>query len=171
MTDPFGHQRQAETETVDLGVVDKDGIPVPEFWQANVAKWEKQPIGWRRQRSASAQVKAVQKKIVQREPASRFTTDYAVRHGRKLGWTLIEREQYDYRTKRHRDLEGQVDAIFDDGEGRVGVQAAGRGERAAHYQRFMDWGGAEKALRRHLRVLYWVFERGNTVPVEMEEWA
>jgi hypothetical protein len=107
----------------------------------------------------------------------RFSTQYGVEWGRSQKqpngqpWVVIDREGYDHRLKRHHDLELGLDVIFDDGVGRVGVQAAGVGERKAHYQRFLDRGGVEKAQRRRTRVIYLEFVKGNKTPVREEVWA
>lgn len=108
-----------------------------------------------------------------RKSAGTFTTAYAIEYGLKQGYkTIVDRERYDYRTKRHHDCEGAVDVIFDDGNGgRIGFQGAGVGERAEHYNRFMAWGGPTKARERKLRVTYLEFTRGNKTPVKVEEWA
>jgi hypothetical protein len=112
--------------------------------------------------------------VIEEEKAkvTRFTTDYAVEWGRKQGWKLIERERYDHRTKRHFDLELGVDAIFDNNvDARVGVQGAGKGERAKHRERFEQRGGETKARRRNLHVYYVEFVRGDKTPIVMERWA
>lgn len=166
-------------------VHDADGLAVPTFWHPNVKKWEKQPLAWRKRMSldhleklAKEAQKALQPERPRRPFATRFTTDYAIKWGRKQKspggkkWSLIDRESYDYRLKRHHDCEGMVDAIFDDQDtGRVGIQGAGKGERSAHYQKFLQWGGPDKARRRNLRVLYLEFERGSFDPIFYEEWA
>lgn len=115
--------------------------------------------------------------LLRKAAAKRFTTDYGVEWGGKqIGaddrpWALIDRERFDPRTMRHHDLELGLDAIFDDGAGRVGIQAAGVGERAAHRKRFLDRGGVEKAERRRTKVIYLEFERGVKAPVKEEVWA
>ena len=59
--------------------------------------------------------------------ASRFTTQAAIDWGRRNGWHLIDRENYDARTKRHRDLMLGTDCLFDDGgTGMVAIQGAGK---------------------------------------------
>lgn len=152
-------------------LLDLDGLPVPKLWQANPAKWASLPKSWREQHLDPPPAPPKPERA-KRPYQKRFSTDYAVEWGRKQGWKLIERERYDFRTKRHHDLEGECDAIFDDmTDGRVGVQGAGRGERKVHYERFMAWGGPEKAKRRNLRIFYLEFERGNKTPLSVERWA
>lgn len=155
---------------------DPDGFPVPYVYQGRPEKWAALPYNYRKRRAEEdariAAEKAARPAQAPRPYATRFTTDYAIEWGRKQGWKLIERERYDHRTKRHHDLEGGVDVIFDDmTDGRVGVQGAGRHERLAHYNRFMAWGGPEKAKRRNLRIFYVEFVRGNKAPQVVEQWA
>lgn len=110
-----------------------------------------------------------------RKSAGTFTTAYAIEYGRKQGYTrIVDRERYDARLRRHHDCEGAVDVIFDDPKdpgARVGFQGAGVGERAEHYNRFMAWGGPDKARERKLQVVYLEFVRGNKTPVKVESWA
>jgi hypothetical protein len=109
-----------------------------------------------------------------REPRrgpGRFSTRAAVAWGRRLGWRLIDRERYDARTRRHRDLMLGADVLFEDADGLVLVQAAGRGQRAAHRRRFDDAGGADRAAKLGMRFLYVVFDRGEPEPLEVERWA
>jgi hypothetical protein len=165
-------------------VFDGDGLAIPEFWQGARRKWDRLALPVRKRFSGAYVLELLSRKPKkakqQGAPATRFTTDYAVKWGRRQKharvsaktWQLIDREHYDYRTKRHHDLELGVDAIFDDGgDYRIGIQGAGKGERSVHYQRFMDRGGPEKAARRRLKVLYLEFERGNHEPILKEEWA
>ena len=161
---------------VQLGVAPGARFDVPpellEHWAAKEAA---------RRARAEAHVASLEEDRLRREALTtrpvakgpgRFTTDAAIAWGRRQGWTVIDREAFNHLTKRHHDLEGAVDVIFDDGTGRrVGVQGAGRGERASHLARFIAWGGPDKARRRALRVLYAVFERGDPTPLEVEEWA
>jgi len=118
-----------------------------------------------------------------------FTTQYAIDWGKQQNchqhlvhadnfertaptkWKLIDRERYNHLTKRHHDLEGGVDAIFDAGDVRVGVQGAGKGERLVHRQRFENRGGIAKAQRRGLHIYYVEFVRGNKTPILVERWA
>lgn len=153
---------------------DADGLPVPPLWH-RLEVWAALPLSFRQRKAQEyrAELARELKPNRQHRPTQkRFSTDYAIQWGRAQGWTLIDRERYDYRTKRHHDLEGAVDAIFDNGvDGRVGIQGAGRNERATHYQRFMDWGGPEKAKRRNLTIYYLEFVRGNKTPEVIEQWA
>lgn len=102
----------------------------------------------------------------------RYSTDYAIAWGRKQGWKLIDRERFDFRTKRHYDCELGMDAVFDDGvDGRVGVQGAGRGQERAHRARFDREGGEQAAKRRRMRVVYLEFERGCQTPTKEVWWV
>jgi len=102
-----------------------------------------------------------------------FTTQYAIDWAKSKGWKIIDRERYDARTKRHHDLQLGIDLLAEDPtqDGMIGIQAAGVGERAPHYQRFMDRGGPEKAKRRSIRIVYVEFVRGNKTPVSEEKWT
>lgn len=157
---------------------DRDGLAVPTFWQPAIHKWEKLALQVRQKFSLAyleALEKVAQKPLPSapqvRAPAKRFTTEYGGRWGKRQGWKEIERERYDFRTGRHHDLQLGVDLMFDDGDGMIGVQAAGKGERTPHYQRFLERGGPEKAKRRHIRIVYVEFVRGKPDPVFYEEWA
>lgn len=173
-------------ESVLAAPQDEDGFPIPTAWQ-NSAKWPTIAYEVRAKWSAiwiedekAKEVKARMEKPKPPKrgtPATRFTTDYAIEWGRSqkkasgLNWTLVDREHYDYRTRRHHDLQGGVDALFDDGgPGLVGVQGAGLSERKVHFERFMAWGGPEKARRRALKIYYLEFERGKKTPVKVERW-
>lgn len=177
--DPFGTDRQrVKTYTPVLSadlVYDRDGLAVPPLWQGNRRRWDALPLVTRQTSSQTYIERLAQEaapKAAAKPYAARFTTDYAIRWGKRQGWKLIEREVYDYRTKRHHDLELGVDAIFDDMvDGRIGVQGAGRSERREHYQRFLDRGGVEKSRRRHIRVCYVEFDRGTHEPAVLEWWA
>lgn len=158
--------------------VDKDGLLIPPLYAARPDKWEKMPLGFRKTREASyietLLAAEAKEKIPPKTPkpyAPRFSTDYAVKWGRKQGWTLIDRENYNHKTKRHHDLQLGLDALFDTPDGMVGIQGAGRSEKADHLRRFTDRGGIEKARRRHIRVVYLEFVRGNRTPVLEEWWA
>lgn len=162
-------------------IVDRDGLPVAEAYRWIPDRWYAlaEPVRqkfsarylddwWRAQQKPKANEPAQSK-----APAKRFTTDYAVSWGKSQGWTLIERERFDFRTKRHFDLEGKCDALFEVSSqpGRTGLQAAQPGERGAHWRKFAEWGGPEKAKQRVLKVLYVEFERGTKFPLKIEEWA
>jgi len=133
------------------------------------------PDGWQPNAHVAGIIERLQAQPekVKRKSAGTFTTAYAKAYGKKQGYTrILDQERYDYRTKRHHDCEGAVDVIFDDGNGgRIGFQGAGVGERAEHYNRFMAWGGPDKARDRRLKVVYLEFVRGNKTPVKVEEWA
>lgn len=158
----------------DQVAYDLDGRPVPPQWVA--PGWYKITERMRAERSSeyAARLAAVAPKP-ERQPrayAPTFTTDYAIKWGRRQGWKLIERERYDWKLKRHHDLELGMDAMFDDGNtGRVGLQGAGRSERAEHYRRFWERGGVEKAQRRAVRVVYVEFVREDREPKLVEWWA
>ena len=165
----------------DPHTIDRDGLIVPEHLRhARIDKWEKMPLRWRQGRSQDdlARTEKERAKLAAkaaapvRAPATRFTTDYAIKWGRAQGWKLIDRENYDHKNRRHHDLQLGLDALFDDGgDGMVGIQGAGRNEKAAHYERFVSAGGTDKATRRHIRVIYLEFERGNFEPILREDWA
>lgn len=107
-----------------------------------------------------------------RPGVTRFSTQYGVEWGKKQGWKMLDRERYDARTKRHHDLMLGVDALFDTLiAGMAGVQAAGLGERAAHWQRFCERGGVEKARRLGIKIYYLEFARGDRTPRKVEEWT
>lgn len=103
--------------------------------------------------------------------AKRFTTDYAIKWGKRKGWTLMDRERYDYRTKRHHDLPLGADAMFETDDGIVYVQGAGKSERAAHWRRFEEQGGVERARKLGVAFYYVEFMRGDTTPITEEQWA
>lgn len=156
--------------------IDDDGNVIPEEWRYAIAgRWMSLPGAVRRRRGLeyvhSLVVSREKRERARRAPAKRFTTDYAVQWGRKKFGRLIDREHYDARLQRHHDLELGVDAIFDSAEGRVGIQGAGKSERAAHHKRFLERGGPDAAAKRGMRVVYIEFERGNKTPVKEEWWA
>ncbi len=167
-----------------MQVLDPDGLPVPEVWQGNPQRWAALPLSVRQSRAAppvadnsptpfgaDRPARVPQPDRAPRPYAKRYTTDYAVGWGRKQGWTLIERERYDFRTKRHHDLMLGVDALFEGPDGMIGVQGAGKSERKAHWDRFLARGGPDKAARRHIKICYAEFERGNKTPITVEWWA
>ena len=154
-------------------VYDADGIAIPAMWRANPERWARLPLSTR-QRSAAGHARREEeaaKPKVYRPGATRFTTDAAVKWGRKQGWKLVDRENYDARTRHHGDLQLGVDALFDDGNGLIGVQGAGRSERKEHRERFEQRGGEEVARRRHIRIVYVEFVRGNPEPIVKEWWV
>ena len=128
----------------------------------------------RKAREAAATKAAAEKKPrAKRSTSGTFTTQYAIDWAKSNGWKVIDRERYDYRTKRHHDLQLGIDLLVEDPaeDGMIGIQAAGQGERAPHYQRFLDRGGPEKAKRRSIRIVYVEFVRGNKKPILEERWA
>ena len=147
--------------------IDKDGVPVPENWLTH--KWEAMPLAWRKAYEPPKPLRPDSPSTG--NGASRFTTQYAIEWGKKQGWKLIDRERYDARLKRHHDLMLGVDALFETPDGMVGVQGASKSERAAHYRRFEERGGIDRATRLHVGVVYLEFERGNKAPVVTEVWA
>ena len=166
----------------DEECIDQDGLIIPLRWRANRERWCRMALSVRKKladadrdremRKAEAAARAAKRKPRTGPPATRFTTDYAVKWCRRQGWKIIDRENYDFRNKRHHDLQLGVDVLADDGgQGMVGVQGAGRGERKEHYERFEKAGGVAKANRRGVRVIYLEFERGNYEPILREDWA
>ena len=156
--------------------VDPDGILVPPMWRGS-RNWSSFPLSVRKslsERYQSEMARLAEKEAKKRpggSGAKRFSTQYGVDWARKQGWTLLRREYYDVRTKRHHDVDFGMDAVFDDGESLVAIQAAGKSERAAHYRRFLERGGPDAAAKRRMRVLYLEFVRGNKTPVSIETWA
>ena len=155
--------------------LDKDGILVPPMWRGS-KNWDGFPLSVRqnlsdRYRSEMARLAEKEARKRPSAGAKRFSTQYGVDWARKQGWTLLRREYYDARTKRHHDVDLGMDAVFDDGESLVAIQAAGKSERAAHYRRFLERGGPDAAAKRRMRVLYLEFVRGNRTPVVVETWA
>lgn len=169
--------------------IDADGLVIPDFWRPAPDRWMRQALSVRQKLSA-AYLEDERRKaekaatLVLKAPRAGgktgppFTTDYAIKWMRRQKqpngrpWTLIDRERFDFKTKRHADLQLGMDLLCDDGQdGMVGIQAAGKSERAEHYRRFMDRGGPDKAKRRHIRVFYMEFVRGNPNPILMEQWA
>lgn len=179
---------QLPSELVEELVFDKDGIPIPDHSKrAFRDHWESQSIEYRRYRARldlQAAIKCAEKEAAklkrQRKasngPATKFTTQYGLDWGRKQlkpdgkPWALIDRERFDPRTMRHHDLELACDLIFDGGNGRVAIQAAGKGQRLDHYRRFELLGGPAKARTRFEAFIYLVFERGNKTPISREDW-
>lgn len=104
--------------------------------------------------------------------AGNYTTSYAADYAKKLGWQIVAREQYDTGAKRHYDIICGLDLLCVDKRGKlVGIQAAGKGERAEHYRRFEDRRGPKKASEKHMSVVYWVFTRDSKRPIEEEVWV
>lgn len=184
----FGPPEPQEAPTLPLSVQqapkDADGFPIPKFWQHS-PNWNKQARVIRqkwskvwvddeieKERQAKLFKPKEDKPKATRLPATRFTTEYGCRWGKRQlrldcdrCWKLIEREHYNSRTKRHADLELGMDAFFDDGgPGRFGCQFGQPDEEKAHARAFLERGGYELAARRGIRP-YWVaFVRGRTEP-------
>jgi len=149
-----------------VATVDPRENPAKRLIQAMKDRFEARAEAQRQLQAASFGEPQEEKRI------TRFTTDYAVEWGRAQGWLLIDRERFDFRTKRHHDLELGVDAIFDNRvDARVGVQGAGKGERKHHRERFEERGGEATAKRRNLQVFYAEFVRGDKTPILLEQWA
>ena len=103
---------------------------------------------------------------------TKFTTQACIDWAKRRGWKMVDRERWDALNRRHHDLQLAVDALFDDGRGGlVGIQGAGKGERAAHRRKFEKAGGEATAKRRGIRVLYMEFVRGNPTPISIERWS
>lgn len=100
--------------------------------------------------------------------APNFSTRYAKEWGEAQGWKVIDSERFTH--GHYQDCVMGVDVIFDADGQRIGVQGAGRYERAEHYQRFLDWGGVDRANRLQMKVIYLEFVRGNKTPVVREDW-
>jgi hypothetical protein len=106
-----------------------------------------------------------------RRSAKRFTTDAAIEWGRKQGWKLVDRERYDFRTKRHHDLDLGSDARMETATGFVLLQGAGKSERKEHRERFDGLGGIDRAMKLGWGFIYLEFERNNPEPLVIEVWA
>lgn len=155
---------------------DVDGLPISDTYQPVPDKWAALPYKTRQTLSAAYLArleKALQpKKIVTPGPGT-FTTAYTIEWGRKQGWKLVDRERYDARTKRHHDAMLGMDAIFEDPETMqlIGIQGAGRYEKAEHWERFCQRGGVARAKARNMRCIYLEFVRGTKTPILREDWA
>lgn len=104
-----------------------------------------------------------------RPGATRFSTEYAIKWAKALGWQILDRERYDARLKRHHDLILGSDAMALSPSGVVLIQGAGRHERPQHRRRFDERGGVPKAEQAKMRFVYLEFERGDLKP-KLEEW-
>lgn len=102
--------------------------------------------------------------------AKRFSTQYAVEWGRSQGWTLLDRERYDARTKRHHDLWLGADALFEGPNGLILVQAAGQSERTEHLKRFGERGGVPRCQKLNVEFWYVEFKRESKIPTKVERW-
>lgn len=152
---------------------DADGVLIPELWRPIRRKWDALPLTFRQKRSSEyvAELAKVKPEREYRRPAKRFTTDYAIRFCRRFkDWKLLQREQYDPRTKRHKDLPLGSDAMFETPEGIVFVQGAGRSERSDHWKRFQERGGFDRLSKMSARFLYLEFERSSADPIKVEWW-
>lgn len=170
------------------GERDRDGLPLPFLWRTG-EPGEANPAWYRLHKDVRmsrakvyaeeiARLESIEPKAPRptRMGVTRYTTDYAVTWGKRQGWKLLDRERFNHLTKRHHDVMAYMDALFDDGKGGiVGVQGAGRHERAAHYDKFRRWGGREgapeKARRLGLRCIYLEFVRGEKEPILREDWS
>jgi hypothetical protein len=163
-------------------VYDCDGIWVPPNWA--LVAWERQPLHWRqktsidRRRDYEAKLVKEEKRTqrVHRDNGPDFSTDYAIAWGRAQGWRLVERERYDFRTKKKRDCMFATDAIMRLPSGKlVGIQGAGRSQRTDHRRKFDQYGtgpyGAELAMAQGIEIWYLEFDRNNSDPVLVEKWA
>jgi hypothetical protein len=136
--------------------------------------WERVTAHFADQQKAAEKQRT--KETKPRKTPVRYTTKYMKAEAKRRGWhPRPNAERYDYRTKRTMDAEGAFDGFFDDGgEGQIAVQAAGKGEREAHWRRFETWGGSEgavaKARRLRYRVFYWTFDFVEGLVGE-ERWA
>gem|GEM_PF-4335267 len=193
---------EAGAHSLGLGhggcVHDKDGLAIPTLWAANecsIGKWEKLPLSWRHRRSqdylAELSKAASAKPKTHRQGASKFTTAYAIDWGRRQGWRLVDRERWDhYNHARSHDVAFGMDAIFvcPLTAKRIGIQGAGRSERAIHFRRFEQCGaikpvlspekvlvggmGAVEAARaQNIEIWYLEFDRGEPEPILRERWA
>ena len=102
---------------------------------------------------------------------SRFTTAYCIEWGRAQGWKLLDRERFDYRTNRHRDVILGADALFESPKGIIAIQGAGISERANHRRRFEERGGTDRATMAGVGFVYLEFARGTKEPAKREWWA
>lgn len=165
------------TLSIDYPLVKPDGV-TDEKWNSLSEATQRKVSNTIQDRISreEAKARALAAKTPRAKPAhsGTFTTQYAIDWARKKGWKIIDRERYDVRTRRHHDLQLGIDVLCEDPKsegGMIGIQAAGVGERAAHYQKFEDRGGITKANRRHITVIYVEFVRGNKTPVVEETWA
>jgi hypothetical protein len=155
--------------------LDSDGLPIPDSPLGPYRRevWEKMPPSLRAKLRARWLGEEPPKEPKPRRPAAkRYTTEYAIKWGRKQGWRLLDRERYDARLKRHHDLILGADAMFDGGErGLVLVQGAGKSERAEHRRRFEAGGGEARCKALHISFVYIEFVREDYAPIKEEHWA
>ena len=159
-------------------VVDPDGLPVPAIWHFAVERWMQLPRRTREMMSGHYVREIIKARAAKpkpsRAPVVRYTTDYCIKWGKRQGWTLLARERYDHRTKRHHDLTLGADALFSDGTtSQILVQGAGKSERKAHRDRYLARGGDEKLLSLGWRFVYVEFDRhrGASDPILIEWWG
>lgn len=172
-----GSLEAARSVTLEGWPRDRDGLLVPPDHWPN-ANWQNLPLVVRKKLAwTEEQIRGQKapKSHKARTPATRFTTGAAIKYGQAMGWKLVERETYDYRTKRHHDVRYGMDAIMRDLDGfLVGVQGAGVGERAEHFERFLartrNAAGVIFPETEHMRFFYWEFKRGQFEPVKFEQW-
>jgi hypothetical protein len=162
----------------EVFVWDDDGLLIPAMWAATKQgrkNWDGFPFEFRKTRSQeyTDRISTPPKKPkAKRPPVKRFTTQAAVDWGKKRGWTLIDREAYNFRTKRHHDTMIASDAIFEGPEGLILVQGAGRYEREKHWEKFVARGGKEACERRKIALFFYLeFVRGQEAPILIEEWT
>lgn len=168
----------------DPDVFDKDGLWVPFMYRVNVSAWEKLALCVRQRMSidrhadhiAALENEARRKPTVHRDHVPNFSTSYAIKWGRAQGWRLVEREAYDFRTKRHHDCQFATDAIMRLPIGKLaGIQGAGRSQRADHRRKFDQYGtgpyGSELAKAQGIEIWYLEFDRGSPEPILLERWA
>lgn len=164
------------SDRASLPGYDADGLLIDDTYKNVPHKWAKLPYSLRKrlseyQEEHNAKMAAKKPKQTRINPGT-YTTQYAVDECRRRKWRIVDRERYDARLKRHHDLMLGMDLIVDDGgKGLLLIQAAGKGERASHWRKFIERGGTENALRLGVRVLYWVFERHVPSPIEEEKWV
>lgn len=111
------------------------------------------------------------KERIARPSASRFSTQACIAWGRSMGWKLLDREQYDHRLKRHHDLIGGADAMFETPTGIVLVQGAGKAERGTHWDRYVERDGPGRCQKFGWGFVYVEFERNQAEPLKTEWWA
>ena len=169
------------SQQISLEIDDKELATKPDDYPQE--KWDRMHESARRgvvsimkaldQGAADANAKA-RKALEPKNPKnSTFTTQYAGNWAKRIGWKIIDRENYDRIQKRHKDLQLRMDLMAEDPKtpGMIMIQAAGQGERAHHYREFVERGGEAKARHRFLRILYVEFVRDNPNPVKEEWWV
>lgn len=185
--DPFrsiGSQRFRKSKPVEVcehseyALMSEVPSPVPSDWPQHPTKNYPLPPAQikmqERTRFALGLCEKAQKEKegrVSQGKAANYTTAHALNWGRKLGWKVLDKERWDHRNKRHRDLTLAADVMFETPRGIVFVQAAGAGERASHRLKFDMRGGLERCVRLRVGFLYVTFCRESIDPVSREWWA